>query len=126
MKRKQILEALEGHENAAEILAVLDEDPAHDEDRKKGYVVGEGGLWLEGANTGEPEHTVHRLAHWEGGWDAEQHQRHDERQRAARASHGLQFLEKPNRKGKWGLRPSSRKKCLEQYREQVREEQGNT
>lgn len=123
MKDSEIAKALEGHPNAAEILEVLGEDPEENHDRREGYVVGSGDDWLESA-TGHPELMVHQLSHWKGGWDAEQFERHQSRHKSLRATHGLQFLERPNHKGRYVRRgPKVRAQIQENYREQVKAEQ---
>lgn len=134
MKQKEIEKALEGHENREEILALLAEsvDPMDHNDRKNGYIVGQQGStseesdvdWIEGGTIGDPLHTTHRLAHWESGFDAEQHARHDRKHSEARAKHGLQFLERPNGKGRYATRgPKARAQIQENYREQIKAEQ---
>ena len=128
MKRDKIMQALAGHPNAAEILAVLDSPVEANEhpDRVKGYVVGYGDAWVDNGDTsdwGEPMHTTHRLRHWEGGFDPEGFLRHDQRCREARAQHGLQFLQRPNNMGPYIRRgPSTQRKIQEAYKAQVEAE----
>jgi len=116
------LACLRGHPNAAAILEVLAEpvDAQDSNERKNGYVVGQGDYWLEGANEGDPLHTTHTLAHWQGGWDAEQFHKHEANAAKAKATHGLGFLQRPHGKGPY-LRtgPKTRKLVLEAYAAQV-------
>ena len=126
MNQSDIDKALEGHENAAAIHEVLalPTEPEHHNDRHNGYIVGTGELLeISEGREGDPLHTTHTLAHWQGPWDPEAFKRHQIRQLEKRAREGLGFLEKPHRKGRYkSLRPSTRAKVKEAYNEQVEKE----
>jgi len=120
------LEALSGHPNAQEILEVLESpvEPWEETDRKKGYIVDYDLREDTVPCEREGIATVHRLKHWQNR-DIQGLIEHIERQRIHRARWGLEFLERPNRKGPYATTgPSARKKVKEAYIEQHRAEWG--
>ncbi len=125
MKKNDVKHALDGHPNAAEIMAVLESptEPHEAYERKAGWVVGSGEI-IPTQDTGDHIDTAHRLPHWNCGFDATLYIRHNSRQKKKRARHGLQFLERPHRKGRF-VRvnlPNVRKKIKSQYFAQVQAE----
>ena len=121
--------ALLGHPNMAEILAVLESpvEPRDCNDWRNGYVVYN--LQVEDHTTiglaeEEGQRTVHTLDHWRGPQDTDDtgaprgtrfdlgaYNRHESAQREARAKHGLEFLQRPHRKGPY-VRTGSKTRAL--------------
>ncbi len=97
-------EALRDHPRAQEIMEVL-ESPVESwesDERKKGYVINSPAAHDPEAGPGDPsvQLTVHRLSQWERAkGDAGAIVRYSEEQKALRARHGLEFLQRPNGKG---------------------------
>jgi hypothetical protein len=127
VKQSDIEKALAGHKNALEILEVLNSPVEEYEmaDRKQGYVVGNAALFGAQENAqGNALACGRKDKHWMYGFDPEGHKRHNERQKDRRARHGLQFLERPNRKGRFiRMGAKTRAKVREQYNEQVKAEE---
>jgi hypothetical protein len=134
MITKEELKALEGHPHREEILALLGEPvEAHgSQERRSGCVVS----CEIPEEEGEAIYTVHMDKHWNKPlqrdpsgkplgttfdpllWSAT-----DARRKTRRARQGLEFMERPHRKGPWNLdRPTSRKKALQAYKEQAAQE----
>jgi hypothetical protein len=125
---KEQRESLRDHPKAREILEVL-ESPVESwesDERKKGYVVNSPAAHDPEAHLGDPsvQLTVHRLSQWERHrGDAGAIVRYSEDQKAKRAKHGLEFLQRPNGKGPY-LRTGrvTRAKVNAAYLEQHRRE----
>ena len=120
MDHKETLKALEGHPQALEILEVLKApvDPREAYDWREGYVV-DAPFSVDHESTCEGIETVHRLSGWKGGWNPEEHRNRDTRAKKKRALHGLEFMNKPHRNGRYEKNtPSNRRKVLKAYMEQ--------
>ena len=135
--------ALEGHPNAKEIMAVLESEvePCEAREWRSGYVTcsvdafPSGGL-REPTEGCEGHHTIHKLSHWRGKQETdrtgapkgskfivETFMRHDETQKKARAQHGLEFLQRPNRRGPYvRVNPRVKRLVNEAYLKQHTEE----
>ena len=132
-------EALKGHPNMAEILEVLESEtePYEYNDWHNGYVIGylspnaDPATLESGGN-----YLTHTLDHWKGTQDTDStgaprgtlfkldsFKRHEEAHREARAQHGLEFLQRPHRKGPYvRLGPKTRSLVNEAYLKQHSEE----
>ena len=125
---REHLESLEGHPNRKEILEVLvnnpDSPPSEVTNGRLSYTgtpleAYEGLCTLEEAVDG----SVLRSNRWVQGFHRGKFKAHEEAQRASRATWGLEFLERPNGKGRYNLdRPSSRAKVQAAYIQQTKDE----
>ena len=124
---KEYLKALEGHPNREAIIETLDSpvEPWEAYDWREGYLVGAYYALTDDvaqSKLGGIE-TVHRLSHWKGGFDAEAFKTRDSKKKEVRGLWGLEFMEKPNRNGRYEKAgPSNKKKVTEAYINQHRRE----
>ena len=124
---KAYLKALEGHPNRKAIIETLDSpvEPWEASDWREGYLVGAHHALISDVAHSELEgiETVHRLGHWKGGFDLKAYKARDAKTKAARGLWGLEFMEKPNRNGRYEKAgPSNKKKVTEAYMKQHRKE----
>jgi hypothetical protein len=124
MKHDDLMKLLKDHPHKEEILLTLGTpvEPWETEDYRSGYFV-KAPYSMDDASPCEGQSTVHRLPHWKGGFKSDLYAEHVKRQGAKRALHGLEFMEKPNRNGRYEKAgPSNKAKVSAAYLKQHREE----
>lgn len=135
---KEELKALEGHLNRLDILEVLESpvEPYEQNDWHNGYLIQSMPDNVDTDCFDAPNYLTHTLDHWKGKqgrnsigapigtmFKVDGFRRHEEAQKEARAQHGLEFLQRPHRKGPYvRMGPKTRKLVNEAYIRQHNEE----